>query len=230
MKLDLPHRRIVTAAGLMAIVFIVLGSTMIVSWADTYPSPPPSGIVLNTATISMSGFPSKDFNISVSDFDSHSPVTALSMTTNTAQSSIQMQIFQLSSLPTGVPNTPGSPIIVIQFNLPSGLDSSITAVTITFQIPLSSVTDVKLSSLVVERYSSGVWSALTTTLTHTDSQFVYLQATAPGLSVFEIAGQTSSIAPPSYTLLLAVVTGVIIIAGLSGEILIARRTRGSMQR
>jgi PGF-pre-PGF domain-containing protein len=127
-----------------------------------------------------------------------------------------------------------------------------------FQITATNLSDDNIKSVVIEfkvdrdwlsnnqvpqdkinlyRYENGEWRRLETSLLRTDEKYAYYNAVSPGLSIFAIAGQSSSffqipgIGPiaNSYALILPII--VIAILGAYGAIRIsnARRKSGEEQ-
>jgi PGF-pre-PGF domain-containing protein len=76
-------------------------------------------------------------------------------------------------------------------NLP---DDNIKSVVIEFRVDRNWLSDnqIPVDKINLYRYENGEWSRLDTSFLRTDETYEYYEATSPGLSVFAIAGQSSS--------------------------------------
>jgi len=73
-------------------------------------------------------------------------------------------------------------------------DSSIQSAVVKFKLPRSwiAANNIDVATVSLNRYSGGTWSALTTTQTDTDADYIYFSATTPGFSTFAITAQPLS--------------------------------------
>jgi PGF-pre-PGF domain-containing protein len=119
-------------------------------------------------------------------------------------------------------------------------DDNIKSVVIEFKVDKKwlSGNQIPQDTINLYRYENGEWKRLETSLSRTDEAYAYYKATSPGLSIFAIAGQSSSflqlpgIGPiaDSYVIVLSLVA-VAILGTYSGiRIAKARSKRGKGER
>jgi PGF-pre-PGF domain-containing protein len=112
-------------------------------------------------------------------------------------------------------------------NLP---DQDIKSTRIEFKVDRNWLSDNQIpqEKVVLYRLENGEWRALQTSLLKTDDTYAYYEAASPGLSIFAIAGQSTSffqipgigLIPNSYVMILALI--MMTIVGVYGTIRIKR--------
>jgi len=214
----------------LAMTILIIGFLAIpgvYAQAQVYPTPPPADIIVHTTTITYSGKPTTQFVFNVTETDSQSLVTEIAFNTSVPFSSLRIQIFQLSGFPPEIPTATGIPLLIIQIILPESVDNSTISATIDFKIPQNSISSAKVNpnTIVVQRYSQGSWSVLASKVVGSNSQFVYIHAQSPGLSVFAITA-TALPTPFPWFLLISILVVIVIVVAV-GVLLVQRRRKAS---
>ena len=111
--------------------------------------------------------------------------------------------------------TTGSPSGSVYQYLDVWIDNSTSAApeefsnaTISFKVNKTWIqnNNINISSIVLNRYNNGVWTALPTTLTSQDVNYLYFTAKTPGFSPFAITGNSIPITPILPTAIIGVNT------------------------
>ncbi len=250
------HSKIVLSMLIIALLFLFFSTAIPMASAENYPPPPSGSTVTHETTTTFSGPPATTVTLNVTSTDNQSAVTALNFQFSKNQSSVTVQIDQLSGVPSSSqspPSSAGKPVLIVFFSVPPQIENNISSIVINFKVPISSLSSLGLSpgssSLVVERYSnsSKTWTSLPTTVTGSDSKYIYLKATSPGLSLFAIAASptaqssttasstssaststsTSSTSSSNNSLTVSVAIVVVILIALVGSFFIVARRRRS---
>jgi PGF-pre-PGF domain-containing protein len=119
-------------------------------------------------------------------------------------------------------------------------DNNIKSVVIEFKVDKNwlSNNQIPQDAINLYRYENGEWMRLETSLVETDETYAYYKATSPGLSIFAIAGQSSSflqvpgIGPiaDSYAIVLSLIVISILGAFAAVRIAKARSKRGREEK
>lgn len=158
----------------------------------SYPSPPAS--FYHQSTIIYSGTPVEVFDFNVTKIDSSSLVSEVRFSTISRISNFKIDIYQLSSFPTGALQPKGIPVLIFQFNLDPSVDALIQSAQVTFQVPLSRISSLGVdnSTIQVESFTGTDWIGLWTISSSSNSQNLFLSILSTKLSLFALMGKQAT--------------------------------------
>ncbi|MBI4896064.1 MAG: PGF-pre-PGF domain-containing protein [Candidatus Aenigmarchaeota archaeon] len=129
---------------------------------------------------------------------SETNIRKMIITSNALVGNVEIQITKEAGKPASVSTPSGTVFSYLSLTHANVTDSDISSVQFEFQIPLSWITqnNINRSTILMNRYSNGSWSALTTTFKQEDSSVVVYDVSSPGLSVFAITAQPNEVTVP----------------------------------
>lgn len=208
------------------------------------PGAPPTQTIISTTTVSISVPLSTVIEDNISQSDPASPVTNIVLNTTTPITYVELEIYQLSSLPFGVPSPSGTTFLILQFVLQSNLDQEIQSVIIEFKMPAnatqqdtaiqkagsaSTSSSVFPSSLILQRNDGrGSWMTLPTKIVGSDGQHAFFRAQSTSLSLFALTTGSNSSHPFSLTFWST--TSIVVIAFLVAAMLLTRHRESKREQ
>ncbi|MEE8401405.1 MAG: PGF-pre-PGF domain-containing protein [Candidatus Hydrothermarchaeaceae archaeon] len=130
------------------------------------------------------------------------PFSELAIKVLSRVTNVELTVYKLSEKPADISlDISGKTQSYIQIDESNIKDTDIDSVTISFKVPVGWIlgNGIDKSSVVLNRYSLGKWTKLTTKKDSEDKDYVYYNATSPGLSVFGISGQPLAVTTTTTT-------------------------------